>query len=325
MTTINEIRQSFAHELGEVNNHISKSLTTSNALLNGIIENYLATKGKQIRPLLVMMAAKLFGSSINQASISAAAAIEMLHNASLIHDDVVDQTMTRRSRPTINAVWDNHMAVLVGDFFISTALATALETSNASIISIMAQLGRELSLGEVDQIDKARVHALSESAYMSIIESKTASLFEACVKLGALSVDAPADETSRLTEFTRLLGLCFQIRDDIFDYYEDTNIGKPTGNDLREGKVTLPLLYVLNNHDIPNREAMRSLAAKDTLSDDEINTLVMFARDNGGIDYAYRRMKEMRDQAVEILYTLPQSDTREAFRVLIDYVITRVI
>lgn len=322
MTTIKDIQEYLGTELGEVNAHIIRALTTSNPLMNSIITNYLSSKGKQIRPLLILMSARMFGD-INRHTIASAAAIEMLHNATLIHDDVVDQTMKRRSRPTINAVWDNHMAVLVGDFFVSTSLSTAVETGSIDVVQTMARLGQILSLGEVDQIDKARVHALSEDAYMSIIASKTASLFEACVSIGAMSVNAPEEQRDTLMRFAKLLGLCFQIRDDIFDYYEDTRIGKPTGNDLREGKITLPLIHVLNCRDHMDCETMRDLAFKDILDDSEIATLVAYARDNGGIDYAYSRMNQLRDEAVSMLDTLPCTDMREAFRTLIDYVIAR--
>ncbi len=324
MMTIDDIQQSLAPELKTLNAHIAHSLTTSNPLMNSIIDNYLKTKGKQIRPLLILMAARMFGE-IDDNTISAAAAIEMLHNATLIHDDVVDQTPTRRSHPTINAIWDNHMAVLVGDFFVSTSLATAMETGNATVVSILARLGQELSLGEVDQIDKAQKHTLSEDAYMAIIASKTASLFEACVEIGALSVNAPKDCTKRLMQFARRLGLCFQIRDDIFDYFDDaTEIGKPTGNDLREGKITLPLLYTLTTDQIPGQHEMLTIVSKDDLSDSDISTLVAYARDNGGIDYAYDRMHILRDEAIDILHTFPPSEMRDAFATMIDYVIARV-
>lgn len=322
MTTISDIQQQLEPELALVNARIAEALTTGNSLLNGIIDNYLATKGKQIRPLLILMSAKLFGE-VNRRTITSAAAIEMLHNATLIHDDVVDRTMQRRSQPTINAVWDNHMAVLVGDFFVSTSLHLAVETDNFEVISTMAQLGRTLSLGEVDQIDKARTHVLSEDAYMTIIASKTASLFEACVKIGAMSVGAPESDADRLMHYAKLLGLAFQIRDDIFDYYEDAAVGKPTGNDLREGKVTLPLLAALSRTDAPDRQTMLDMLGADELTDTQINRLVAFARDNGGIDYAYDRMHTLRDEAVAVLDTLPQNSMTEAFRILIDYVIAR--
>lgn len=322
MTTLDDIQSTIAPELRRLNERMVSTLSTSNELMNGIVVNYLKTKGKQIRPILVILSAKLLGE-VNDSTVAAAASIEMLHNASLIHDDVVDDTYTRRDRPTINAIWDNHIAVLVGDFFVSSSLGEAVKTGDLRVIETISRLGCTLSLGEIDQIDRARGHDLDEDSYLRIIGAKTASLFEACVKLGGYSVNAPAEEIERLSRFAYLFGLCFQIKDDIFDYFDDKAIGKPTGNDLREGKITLPLLYALTEGDDPRREAMRELASRGSLTGEEIATLIGFAKDAGGIDYAYGRMKRLRDEAVEVLSTFPESPISDAFVSLIDYVIAR--
>lgn len=323
MTSFEEILHTIAPQLKELNQRMRDALHTSNPLMNEIVDNYLVTKGKQIRPVMVLLSANLFGG-INANAMHGAASIEMLHNASLIHDDVVDETLKRRGRPTINAVWDNHVAVLVGDFFVSMALHESLLTGNLDIISTIALLGRQLSMGEIDQINKARNHRFDEESYFEIIGNKTASLFVACVRMGALATGAPADEAARLERFGHLLGLAFQIRDDIFDYFSSTDgLGKPTGNDLREGKVTLPLLYALGRTDMPQHAEMTALAHRDDLTPEEIDRLIDFAHDAGGIDYAYQRMASLRNEANDLLATFPDTPSRHALVSLFDYIIAR--
>ena len=241
MIKLADIKQSIEVELKQLNQIINDTLRSDNPLMNTIVSNYLKTKGKQLRPILVLLSGKLFGG-INQEVITAGAAIEMLHNASLIHDDVIDESKQRRGVDTINGVWENHVAVLVGDFFVSRALVCAVDTRNSEILRVLATLGSDLSLGEIDQYDTARHHNISEEAYFNIIGKKTASLFTSCVELGGLAAGASYEQLAAIKEYARLLGLCFQIKDDTFDYFHDTVVGKPTGNDLREGKVTLPLI-----------------------------------------------------------------------------------
>lgn len=322
MTTLESIQKSISPELKMLNERIVGALSTSNKLMNEVVETYLKTKGKQIRPILVMLSAKMFGT-IDENVISAAAAVEMLHNASLIHDDVIDETKERRNNPTINCIWDNHIAVLVGDYFVSAALQQAISTQDPRIIAALSQLGAILSLGEIDQIYNAQSHVLSEEAYFNVIKAKTASLFVACVAMGGYAVKASDDEIEKLKQFTNLLGLCFQIRDDVFDYFEDKKVGKPTGNDLREGKITLPLLHVLLNESLPLHEEMLDLSHKDNLTTEEIAMLINYAKNNGGIEYAYEKMTELRNQAVEIIKQLPDNEARESFIAILDYIIAR--
>ena len=322
MTTLESIQKSISPELKMLNERIVGALSTSNKLMNEVVETYLKTKGKQIRPILVMLSAKMFGT-IDENVISAAAAVEMLHNASLIHDDVIDETKERRNNPTINCIWDNHIAVLVGDYFVSAALQQAISTQDPRIIATLSQLGAILSLGEIDQIYNAQSHVLSEEAYFNVIKAKTASLFVACVAMGGYAVKASDDEIEKLKQFTNLLGLCFQIRDDVFDYFEDKKVGKPTGNDLREGKITLPLLHVLLNESLPLHEEMLALSHKDNLTTEEIATLINYAKNNGGIEYAYEKMTELRNQAVKIIEQLPDNEARKAFIAILDYIIAR--
>lgn len=320
--TLSSIQQTIAPELKRLNDRIAETLSSSNILMNRIITNYLKTKGKQIRPILVLLSAKLFGE-IDERVIAAGASVELLHNASLIHDDVVDETTLRRNVPTINGLWDNHIAVLVGDFFVSSSLAEALDTRDIRIIDSIASLGKLLSLGELDQIYNARYHNLNEEAYFETIYRKTASLFMSCVEIGAYAVNAPVDKIEILREFARMLGLCFQIRDDIFDYYENKEIGKPTGNDLREGKITLPLLHVLCDESLPDHERMLALAMKESLDADEISVLIEYAKDNGGIEYAKERMIELRDKGIALLNAFEPSETINSFARIFDYIIIR--
>jgi octaprenyl-diphosphate synthase len=323
MTEFEDILSTIAPELKELNERMRSALYTSNSMMNEIVSNYLTTKGKQIRPVMVLLSAKLFGG-INSAALHGAAAIEILHNASLIHDDVVDETKMRRGQPTINAVWNNHIAVLVGDFFVSVALHEALLGGNKDMVDTIGSLGRQLSLGEIDQINKARHHYFDEDAYMEIIGNKTASLFVACIRMGALATNASAADRECMERFGKLIGLAFQIRDDIFDYFPDSkNIGKPTGNDLREGKVTLPLLYALRRTDMEECAAMNELVRHDELNADEINRLIEYAKKAGGIDYAYKCMEQQRNEAAELLNHFPESPTRAAFLSIFDYIIHR--
>ena len=322
MTTLQAIKSNIAPELKRLNELIRSQLSSGNPLMDNVIENYLTTKGKQIRPIVVMLCAGMFGS-VTDRVLDAAAAVELLHNASLIHDDVVDDSKLRHNRPTINAVWDNHIAVLVGDFFVSMALQRAIATGDMRIIEAVGQLGKLLSLGEIDQIYNAREHSLTEEAYFKIINHKTASLFVACAQVGCYAVGAADESTGRLSQVAELLGLCFQIRDDIFDYYDAEKVGKPTGNDLREGKITLPLLHVLLDKSAPRHDEMIAMTAAEQLDDAQIAQLQRYARDNGGIDYAYDCMHRLRDRAVALLEQLPAGNSRRDILDLFDYIIAR--
>lgn len=309
-------------ELAAMNDIIVSTLTSNSELTNNIVTSYLQNKGKMLRPIVTLLSAKFFGG-INEKALQGAAALEMLHNASLIHDDVIDEATERRGLPTINNVWSNHVAVLVGDFFVTGALRCGVATGDGRILSALADMGRDLSLGEIDQVDIARNHNIDEATYMDIIRAKTASLFECCAAVGGFANDAPITSIDELRRYTRLLGICFQIKDDTFDYYNDPIIGKPTGNDLREGKVTLPLIYALNRTDMPEHDEMLALVNKETLTGDDIDRLIDFAKCAGGIDYAYEKMERLRDEANDILSPYSPDETIEQFREIFDYVIER--
>lgn len=323
MTNFDEIRDLISSDLERLQKIIKQSLSSNSPLLNKIVDKYLETKGKQIRPIIVVLSSKFFGAEVSDGVLCGAASVELLHNASLIHDDVIDETKQRRGHDTINNTWDNHIAVLVGDFFVSNALACAIRTNDFRVISTISELGKELSTGEIDQIDVAKHHSIDEQTYFSIINKKTASLFQSCVKVGGYSVGASDIDIANLSKFVELLGLSFQIKDDIFDYFKDDAIGKPTGNDLREGKVTLPLIYALSHTESPRHEEMRRLADSDSLTTEQIETLIDFAKAEGGIEYAYATMERLRAEARSILEPYPDNEAKRAFLSLFDYIIKR--
>ncbi|MBL6434266.1 MAG: polyprenyl synthetase family protein [Muribaculaceae bacterium] len=323
MTNFDEIRDLISSDLERLQKIIKQSLSSNSPLLNKIVDKYLETKGKQIRPIIVVLSAKFFGAEVSDGVLCGAASVELLHNASLIHDDVIDETKQRRGHDTINNTWDNHIAVLVGDFFVSNALACAIRTNDFRVISTISDLGKELSTGEIDQIDVAKHHSIDEQTYFSIINKKTASLFQSCVKVGGYSVGASDIDIANLSKFVELLGLSFQIKDDIFDYFKDDAIGKPTGNDLREGKVTLPLIYALSRTESPRHGEMRRLADSDSLTTEQIETLIDFAKAEGGIEYAYATMERLRAEARSILEPYPDNEAKQAFMSLFDYIIKR--
>ena len=322
MVTINDIQNNISAELSALNAIIEDTLSSSSPLMQQVVQNFLRAKGKQIRPILVILSGKYFGEA-SKPVLYAGAAIELLHNASLIHDDVIDESRERRGLPTINRVWDNHIAVLVGDFFGSGAPHGAEFTSDFRGSTALSRLGRALSLGEIEQIDNARSRSVDEETYINIIRKKTASLFCSCVQVGGYAAGAPEDQLRDLMAYAELLGICFQIKDDIFDYFDNKEVGKPTGNDLREGKMTLPLIYALSKTDAPRHSEMVELSHKDILEPSDIATLIEYAKEQGGIDYAYARMEQLKQQADEIISRLPHSESLDAFRMIFSYIISR--
>ncbi|MDD6896968.1 MAG: polyprenyl synthetase family protein, partial [Bacteroidales bacterium] len=274
-------------------------------------------------PILMLLMAKNFGG-INKATLHAAVGLELLHTASLVHDDVVDESPERRGQASINAAYNNKVAVLIGDYILSTALLHVSHTHHEQIVMSLAELGRTLSNGEILQITSNTSDVLSEDTYYSVIHQKTAALFEACCGIGAISASADDRQIDAARNFGRLLGLIFQIRDDIFDYYDSAEIGKPTGNDMAEGKLTLPVLYALQS--TANQE-MLQLALKvrrRLVTAEEIARLVAFTKENGGIEYAEQRMFELRDEAfLFIQQFVEDAAIADALTAYLDFVIKR--
>ncbi|MCM1005698.1 MAG: polyprenyl synthetase family protein [Prevotella sp.] len=318
-----DIAEALKPELQALNVNIRRALNSDDTpLMNEIVERYLQTKGKQVRPIMVMLCAGLF-SEVNDTVIHAATALELLHNASLIHDDVVDETKKRRGRDTVNAIWDNHIAVLVGDFFVSAALAEAVRTDMLAIVSSLSALGKELSQGEIHQICNARGHSFRIEDYFTAIHKKTASLFLHCALVGAEACGVDRKKAEPLLHFAEKLGLCFQIRDDIFDYFPSGLTGKPSGNDLRENKVTLPLLLALRNAPTPLANEMKALLQNDLPDENQIRRLIEFTHANGGIEAAYAEMERLHAEALPLLDAYPQSEAREMLRALFAFIISR--
>ena len=276
-----------------------------------------------MRPMLILLIAKNYGgiSSVTQHS---AVGLELLHTASLVHDDVVDESKERRGQASVNAEYNNKVAVLVGDYVLSTALLNVALTNNTHIVQSLAELGRTLSNGEILQLSNIQNSEFSEEVYYEVIKMKTAALFEACCEIGAMSANATAEDLEKAKSFGRNLGIIFQIRDDIFDYYDSKEIGKPTGNDMAEGKLTLPVLYALNSTEDEEMKAIARKVKSRDVSLEEISRLVAFTKANGGIEYAEQKMLELRSQCLQFIDA--ESVTEEiriALTAYIDYVIQR--
>ena len=292
-----------------------------NPLLSEIICHVNRQRGKQMRPMLVLLVAKMFGE-ITESAYNAALALELLHTASLVHDDVVDDSMQRRGQPSVNAIYNNKLAVLSGDYLLSTSLMLTGRSANVRVTQIIGSLGQTLADGEIVQIFHSRNQSVSEDVYFEIIRKKTASLFSSCAEIGALTAGASQADIDRARQMGEFIGICFQIRDDIFDYYTD-DVGKPTGNDMREGKLTLPIIYAANTHGDERIHDMIGRLKREGLGADEINELIEFAKRHGGIDYAERTMQDYRKKALDLLPEGIDEDIRKAITSYIDVVINR--
>ncbi len=285
MISIEQIKEPIAEEFKLFDTHFQKAFESNNELLSTVNHYISENKGKQIRPILTLLSAKICGIP-TLSTIKSAVSLELLHTASLIHDDIVDDTFDRRGRKSVNAIWKNKIAVLVGDFLLSKSLAIANETQNFNILNGITNLGKELSEGELLQITNTQNYSTDEEKYFDVILKKTATLFSTCTKLGAISVGANDEEVEILRKFGEIYGICFQIKDDIFDYVSSKKeIGKPIGNDIRERKITLPLLYALNNVDKSVRDEYLSILKEQDFSEKNVEKLIAFAIENGGIKY----------------------------------------
>lgn len=292
-----------------------------NPLLREIILHVNKQRGKQMRPMMVLLFGKMFGE-IADSTYSAALALELLHTASLVHDDVVDDSMQRRGQASVNAIYNNKLAVLVGDYLLSTALVFTGRCNDHRITNIVGSLGQTLSDGEIFQMFHSHEKLVSEEVYLEIIRKKTASLFSSCAEIGALSVGASQDNVDRARQIGEYIGICFQIRDDIFDYYSN-DVGKPTGNDMREGKLTLPIIYAVRVHGDAHIRTMIDRLKNGELSDTEISELITFAKASGGIEYAEQTMQAYRQKALDLLPENIDENVRKAIIAYIDAVINR--
>ena len=323
MDYLSIIRKPIEHDLEDFKQVFDKVLTRDDGLLGQVLGHIRQRGGKRMRPIMTLLSALNIGE-INKSTLHSAVGLELLHTASLVHDDVVDESSERRGQASVNAVYNNKVAVLVGDYLLSSALLSVSYTDNQRIIQYLAQLGCTLSAGEILQLQNISNKEFSEEIYYQVINQKTASLFEACGAMGALSAGANDDEVERARLFGHNIGMIFQIRDDIFDYYDSKDIGKPTGNDMLEGKLTLPAIYALNEN--TDYWAMHALAHKvkaGTINRDEIAVLVEFTKQKGGIDYARQKMIEIGNDVQAYINQYVKDDLKDAFSAYLEYVIQR--
>lgn len=323
MDVLDKIKAPVAAELEQFREAFRKTLYSDNPLLEQAVEHLLKAPGKQLRPLLVLLAARMVGE-VNEKVIRVALALEMLHTASLVHDDVVDESDRRRGLPSVNALLSNQVAVLAGDFVLSKALECAAETEDVRVVRYIAQLGQSLANGELLQLDSQDSEVLSEAVYFDIIGRKTASLFSLCARLGAMMAGGTEAEAERLAQYGKLIGICFQLRDDVFDY-GTAEVGKPLGNDMKEGKLTLPTIYaVVHSDDASMRELALKVRRREA-SAEEMHQLMDFTVSQGGLEYAQWHMKDMQGMADGLIDDTRNPSITEALHLLTAFVAERIL
>ena len=323
MDYLSLIQRPIQAELADFIALFQASLDHSDGLLAQALGHIRAKGGKRMRAMLILLMARNFGS-VSSATQHAAVGLELLHTASLVHDDVVDESGERRGQASVNATYNNKVAVLVGDYILSTALLYVSRTHSEVIVRHLAELGRTLSDGEILQLSNIQNQQISEEAYYEIIKRKTAALFEACAAIGAESAGADGEAVAAAALFGQNLGVMFQIRDDIFDYYDAAEIGKPTGNDMAEGKLTLPVIHALNTTGDADMAALARKVKARTVTPDEIARLVAFTKAHGGIEYAERRMRDFHASCLRFIdERVGDAAIGEALRAYLDFVIER--
>ncbi len=324
MDALQQIRSAIETEMSDFIQTWNQCMHSDNALLQEVLTHVSSRSGKMMRPMLTLLSAKLCGG-VCQDTLYSAVALELMHTATLIHDDVVDESEERRGLTSVNKTYDNKIAVLVGDFILALSIENVSKVTNNRFSSIVAATTQELASGELLQLKSVHNQEISEEVYFRIIHQKTASLFAACAQAGAVSATNDENLIQRLSKFGETLGLCFQIRDDIFDYSQSAEIGKPTGNDMKEGKLTLPAIFVLKSYN--NAEMLRIAKAVKNLSatESEINQLIDYTLQNGGIEYAEKRMFQLADEAKDLLSVFPDSTVKSALLSYVDYVARRTL
>lgn len=321
MDVLSQIRKPIQQEMADFEVLFANTLQHENPILSVALRHILARKGKMMRPILVLLSAKMYGE-ITQSVLDAALSLELLHTASLVHDDVVDESGMRRGQSSINALLDNKAAVLVGDYLLSTSLKCAARTGDLRVVYLISHLGQALSDGELQQLANISSAEISEKQYFHVIKQKTASLFAICAEIGAMLSGASADEIAKMRDFGMTLGVCFQIRDDVFDYYNE-QVGKPTGNDMKEGKLTLPVIHAVIQSGSKDWRALAMKVRTGEATDAEIAQLVEFTKSTGGIDYAHTKMNEMREYANSLLSDSKQIDIVDSLSLYLDFVLKR--
>lgn len=322
MSEVDIIKRPIKEEMSKFEAYFRNSIKSKVPLL-GIITNYIfRTKGKQMRPMLVFLSAKLHGE-INEKTFVAASLIELLHTATLVHDDVVDESHMRRGLFSVNALWNNKVAVLVGDFFLSKGLLISVENNAFNLLRIVSEAVKEMSEGELLQIEKARKLDIIEEIYFEIIRKKTASLIASCSASGAESVGVNSEIVAKMKLFGEYLGIAFQIKDDILDYQATGLTGKPSGNDLREKKITLPLIYALKQVSLIEKRRIINIIKKHNNNTAKIKEVVQFVKDKGGIEHSEQVMQDYKNKCIEILNYFPDNEAKESLKLFVEYSISR--
>jgi octaprenyl-diphosphate synthase len=321
MKVIEQLKHPIREELERFEGRFSNAMTSKIALLNRITHYIVNRKGKQMRPMFVFLAAKLLGTT-NERTYRAASVIELIHTATLVHDDVVDDSNKRRGFFSINALWKNKIAVLVGDYLLSKGLLLCIDHKDFDFLEIISTAVREMSEGELLQIEKARSLDIDEEVYYEVIRKKTATLIASCCALGACSVNASEVDVEKMRSFGEKIGMAFQIKDDLFDYGK-RRIGKPTGIDIRERKMTLPLIHVMETCSFSERRWLKRNVKKYNTNRKKVNEIIEFVKSKGGLDYAVEKMHAFQNEANLILNTFPESDAKDSLQKLVSYVIDR--
>ena len=322
MTTISKIKVPIEKELKEFEPYFKKSLQSDVPLLSTILNFLYRTKGKQLRPIFVFLAAKLHGET-NESSYLAACSVELLHTATLVHDDVVDESYERRGSFSVKALWKNKLAVLVGDYILAKGLMLQLDNKKYEFLHLISRAVKDMSEGEILQIKKSRKLDINDETYFEIIRKKTASLIATSMAIGAASATSNKEVIEKMYSIGQDAGIAFQIKDDIFDYQAKGIIGKPTGNDIKEKKITLPLLYVLNNSNSSERKRILGLIKRKNKNASVVSELIKLVKEKGGLEYAEQKMNEFKDKAIAGLMEFEDNEARQSLIDLMEYISTR--
>ena len=323
MKAVAQIKLPIEKEMELFEKKFSNSMISKVSLLNKITHYVVNRKGKQMRPMFVFLIAKMSNQgAVNERTYRGASVIELIHTATLVHDDVVDDSDRRRGFFSVNALWKNKIAVLVGDFLLSKGLLLSIDNDDFDLLKIISVAVREMSEGELLQIEKARNLDITEAIYFEIIRQKTATLIAACCAMGAKSVHASEDKVEAMRSFGELIGIAFQIKDDLFDY-SDQAIGKPTGIDIKEQKMTLPLIYAINNASSKDKSWLINSVKNHNKDKHRVKQVIAFVKTNGGLDYAVQQMKDYQQKALGILDTYPSSPYKDSLSLMVNYVIDR--
>jgi octaprenyl-diphosphate synthase len=325
MKVVEQIKEPIYNEMELFEEKFTRSMSSKVALLNRITHFIVNRKGKQMRPMFVFLVAKMLSKGkINERTYRGASVIELIHTATLVHDDVVDGSNKRRGFFSINALWKNKIAVLVGDYLLSKGLLLSIENEDFDILKIISVAVREMSQGELLQIEKARTLNITEDIYYNIIRQKTAILLASCCAIGAKSVNCSQKELLKMHQFGEHLGMAFQIKDDLFDYGEE-KIGKPLGIDIKERKMTLPLIYAINNSTFLERREIKNIVKNFNKDRKKVNELIQLVKDKGGLDFAKAKMEDYQKKALKLLFEFPKSKYRDALEKMVGFVIERKI